>query len=106
MDIIRIIIEPRYVITHQLLLLHVLWRSFNFINELFFFEFNSHPSLANKLKSTFFRVTITGTTIFTPQLVSSTNSSVLVYEAPLIDQGMYKIQARILFYDYPEIYSF
>ncbi|CAB4491980.1 uncharacterized protein OCT59_010490 [Rhizophagus irregularis] len=76
MDIIRIIIEPR------------------------------HPSLANKLESTFFRVTITGTTIFTPQLISSSNSSVLVYEAPLMDQGDYKVQVRLTFYDYTEIYSF
>ncbi|GBC00082.1 hypothetical protein RclHR1_03740006 [Rhizophagus clarus] len=76
MDIIRIIIEPR------------------------------HPSLANKLDSTFFRVTITGTTIFTPQLVSSSNSSVLVYEAPLMDKGNYIVQARLIFYDYKEIYSF
>ncbi|RIA99319.1 hypothetical protein C1645_747411 [Glomus cerebriforme] len=76
MDIIRIVIEPR------------------------------HPSLVNKIRSTFFRVLITGPTIFSPQLVSSLNSSVLVYEAPLMDQGNYKLQARIIFYDYKEIYNF
>ncbi|CAG8449107.1 16595_t:CDS:2 [Acaulospora morrowiae] len=64
-----------------------------------------HPKLLGKLTSSFFRVQVIGVRTFSPEQIKSSNSSQLVFEAPLVDPGLYKVRVRIMFYNYREMYS-
>ncbi|RIB14508.1 hypothetical protein C2G38_2195011 [Gigaspora rosea] len=65
-----------------------------------------NSKLIQKLQSSYFRIRIIGARLFSPQRVKSNDSKILIYESPLLDPGHYTLQVRLMFYDYPNIYSF
>ncbi|CAG8432732.1 7059_t:CDS:2 [Diversispora eburnea] len=59
----------------------------------------------NKISPSFFRVQVLGDRIFSPQQVISKNLSQFIFEAPIIDPGSYSLQVRLMFYNYPEMFT-
>ncbi|RIB14507.1 hypothetical protein C2G38_2040141 [Gigaspora rosea] len=68
-------------------------------------KLGGNSKLIQKLQNSYFRIRIIGARIFSPQRVKSNDSKILIYESPLLDPGRYTLQVRLMFYDYPNIYS-